>query len=62
MKTVGVKRLGARPIAREIDKLAAAGRLTRASQPKHRWTWRADGIGLPAGTAAALLGELRRDR
>jgi len=45
-----------------LDGLAAAGRVTRASQPKERWTWRAAGLGLPAGTAGALLDELRRDR
>lgn len=45
-----------------LDELAAAGHVTRASHPKQRWTWRAEGIGLPAGTASSLLDELRRDR
>lgn len=45
-----------------LDQLAAAGSVTRASLPKSRWTWRAAGLGLPAGTAASLLDELRSDR
>jgi antitoxin (DNA-binding transcriptional repressor) of toxin-antitoxin stability system len=45
-----------------LDALAASGHLTRASQPKQRWTWKVRGLGLPAGTATALLDELRRDR
>lgn len=45
-----------------LDELAAAGHVTRASQPKRGWTWRPPGIGLPEGTAAALIDELRQDR
>lgn len=55
-----------RPVPSELedvlDELAASGQLTRATQPKQRWTWRVRGLGLPAGTAAALLDDLRRDR
>jgi antitoxin (DNA-binding transcriptional repressor) of toxin-antitoxin stability system len=45
-----------------LDDLAAAGHITRASQPKARWTWRAAGLGLPAGTANALIDALREER
>jgi antitoxin (DNA-binding transcriptional repressor) of toxin-antitoxin stability system len=45
-----------------LDGLAAAGEITRASQPKGTWTWRSRGLGLPAGTAQALLDELRQER
>ncbi len=42
-----------------LDGLAAAGEITRASLPRPRAAWRTRGMGLPAGTAAALLDELR---
>lgn len=45
-----------------LDALASAGEVTRATRPKRNWTWRSRGLGLPPGTAAALLDELRRDR
>jgi antitoxin (DNA-binding transcriptional repressor) of toxin-antitoxin stability system len=45
-----------------LDDLATAGHITRASQPKARWTWRVRGLGLPAGTAVALIDELREER
>ena len=45
-----------------LDELASAGHVTRASQPKQRWTWRVRGLGLPSGTAAALVDQLREDR
>ena len=45
-----------------LDALAAAGEITRAAQPKGDWTWRSRGLGLPPGTAATLLDELRRER
>jgi antitoxin (DNA-binding transcriptional repressor) of toxin-antitoxin stability system len=55
-----------RPVSSELDdvldELAAAGHLVRASQPKQRWTWRVRGLGLPAGTASTVLGDLRDDR
>jgi antitoxin (DNA-binding transcriptional repressor) of toxin-antitoxin stability system len=55
------------PVPREdledvLDDLAAAGRVTRASLPKRRWTWKVKGLGLPAGTAETTLDEIRRDR
>jgi prevent-host-death family protein len=45
-----------------LEALAASGEITRAAQPKGDWTWRSRGLGLPAGTADAVLDELRRDR
>lgn len=45
-----------------LDELAAAGQVTRASQPKERWTWHVAGVGLPPGTAVKLLDALREDR
>lgn len=45
-----------------LDELAEAGELTRPSLPKGTWTWKARGLGLPAGTAQALLDEARADR
>jgi antitoxin (DNA-binding transcriptional repressor) of toxin-antitoxin stability system len=45
-----------------LDSLAERGELTRAALPKGRWTWKAAGLGLPAGSAGALLDEIRADR
>ncbi len=49
----------------ELDELlqilADAGDLTRASLPKQGWTWKARGLGLPPGTAQAVLDELRAE-
>ena len=45
-----------------LDELAAAGLVTRASQPKLQWTWRVRGLGLPAGTASTVLEALREER
>lgn len=45
-----------------LEELAAAGELTRARQSKGRWRWKARGLGLPPGTAEALLDEIRSDR
>jgi prevent-host-death family protein len=45
-----------------LDGLAQAGTITRSSLPKGKWTWRPKGLGLPPGTAQALLDELRSDR
>ena len=45
-----------------LDALADAGELCRAAVPKGRWTWRARGLGLPAGTAETLLDEIRAER
>lgn len=45
-----------------LDSLADKAEITRASLPKRRWTWKAKGLGLAAGSASALLDEIRRDR
>jgi antitoxin (DNA-binding transcriptional repressor) of toxin-antitoxin stability system len=45
-----------------LEALAASGELTRAAQPKGRWSWRSHGLGLPSGTAQRLLDEVRQDR
>jgi antitoxin (DNA-binding transcriptional repressor) of toxin-antitoxin stability system len=45
-----------------LDGLAEAGEVTRAALPKAGWTWRAEGLGLPEGTAARLLDESRAER
>ena len=45
-----------------LEGLAEAGEVQRARTPKGDWTWQTCGLGLPEGTAAELLDELRRDR
>lgn len=45
-----------------LDSLAERGEVTRASLPKRRWKWQAKGLGLTAGSAKALLDEIRGDR
>jgi antitoxin (DNA-binding transcriptional repressor) of toxin-antitoxin stability system len=45
-----------------LESLAESGELRRASVPKGRWTWKVTGLGLPAGSAVALLDEIRNDR
>lgn len=45
-----------------LDSLSERGELTRAREPKGRWKWKARGLGLPSGAAAALLDEIRSDR
>src|ERR1700682_4045601 len=45
-----------------LDSLAERGEITRASLPKGKWTWKVRGLGLPPGTAAELLNQIRSDR
>jgi antitoxin (DNA-binding transcriptional repressor) of toxin-antitoxin stability system len=45
-----------------LDSLAERGEVTCASLPKRRWSWGAKGLGLAAGAANALLGEIRSER
>ena len=45
-----------------LDSLAESGEITRASLPKRGWNWRSRGLGLQAGTAQAILDEIRSDR
>jgi prevent-host-death family protein len=49
-------------VEERLQALAEAGELTRPSLPKSDWTWKVTGLGLPAGTAARLLDEVRGDR
>ena len=50
------------PLEEVLESLALSGEITRAAQPKQGWTWRSRGLGLPPGTAQALLDEIRQDR
>jgi antitoxin (DNA-binding transcriptional repressor) of toxin-antitoxin stability system len=45
-----------------LEALADSAEITRASRSKEGWTWQVQGLGLPAGTAQRLLGEVRADR
>jgi len=45
-----------------LDSLADRGEVTRASLPKRRWKCQAERLGLTAGSARALLDEIRCDR
>jgi prevent-host-death family protein len=45
-----------------LEGLAESGEVTRASASKRGWTWNAKGLGLPAGTAATILDEIRGER
>jgi antitoxin (DNA-binding transcriptional repressor) of toxin-antitoxin stability system len=45
-----------------LDSLAERGEVTRATLPKRRWRWKVSGLGFAAGSARALLDELRDDR
>jgi len=62
METTPNRGSARRRIEEVLDELATAGHLTRAQEPKGDWTWSTPGIGLPEGTAMALLDELRADR
>ena len=42
-----------------LDRLMETGEVTAAALPKRDWVWQVKGLGLPAGTAAALLDEVR---
>lgn len=52
----------AEDVEETLDRLAETGEITRASVPKSGWTWKVKGLGLPAGTAQALLDEVRGER
>jgi prevent-host-death family protein len=45
-----------------LQALADAGEITRPSRPKGDWTWKVKGLGLPPGTSARLLDEVRGER
>ena len=44
-----------------LDTLAEVGELRRATLSKAGWTWKPRGLGLPEGSAAKLLDEVRSD-
>ena len=44
-----------------LDRLAAAGEVTRAVSRKRGWQWKPSGLGLRSGTAARVLNALRAD-
>ena len=45
-----------------LSSMAEKGEVTRARVPKGKWTWKVRGLGLPAGTALAILDEIREER
>ena len=45
-----------------LDLLAERGEVTRAGQSKRRRKWKVAGLGLSAGSANAILDEIRSDR
>ncbi len=45
-----------------LQALAEAGEITRARLPKRGWRWKVRGLGLPRGTAQAILNDLRGER
>jgi antitoxin (DNA-binding transcriptional repressor) of toxin-antitoxin stability system len=45
-----------------LDSLAERGELTRAGLSKHRWKWKARGLGLAGGSAITILDELSGER
>lgn len=49
-------------VEEQLQALADAGEITRPSLSKGDWTWKVKGLGLPPGTAARLLDEVRGDR
>jgi len=56
------QRRGGESLDGVLQTLADVGELTRPSLPKGSWTWKTRGLGLPEGTARALLDEVRDER
>ena len=56
------ERPGSGDVQEILDALVEAGEVTRASVPRAGWTWNVRGLGLPPGTARALLDQVRADR
>lgn len=50
------------PVAAAMEQLQEAGQLIPPRAPRDGWTWNPRGAGLPGGTAARLLEDLRSDR
>jgi antitoxin (DNA-binding transcriptional repressor) of toxin-antitoxin stability system len=45
-----------------LDSLAERGDVTCKPLPKREWNWKVAGMGLPPGTAAQLLNQIRSHR
>ena len=45
-----------------LEALAESGEVTRAAIPKRGWAWKPHKLGLPPGTAQAVLDDVRGDR
>lgn len=52
-------RNSAEDIAESLDRLAAAGEVSRATSRKRGWRWKPAGLGLRPGAAARILSDLR---
>ena len=50
------------PLSSALDALSEAGELTAPVLPKRGWSWQVRGLGLSAGTAQALIDDVRSDR
>ncbi len=50
------------PLSSAMASLCETWELTAPILPKRGWSWQVKGLGLPAGTAAALLDDIRADR
>lgn len=48
--------------AATLESLEATGEIARVRMEKGDWMWKPRGAGLPAGTAAELLNDLRAER
>ena len=55
-------RNAAEDIAESLDRLAAAGEVSRATSRKEGWRWKPAGLGLRPGAAARILSDLRDER
>ena len=62
LRPAGRRPAPARSLEAQLQALADAGETTRPTLSKGEWTWKVKGLGLPLGTAARLLDEIRDDR
>lgn len=56
------QRPGAASPEERLQALAEAGEVTRPSLSKGEWSWSVSGLGLPSGSAQALIDEIRAGR
>jgi prevent-host-death family protein len=56
------QRAGGLDVEEQLRLLAESGEITRPGLPKGSWTWRTKGLGLPPGTAARVLDDIRGHR